>query len=142
MSRDELAVWARCLLTDRDALRPWDSFIPPDGLISEQAYALQGAVARLREDRGERVIGYKVGCTSRAIQDQLGIREPIFGRVFDTGCVPPGSRLSHHSYANLAIEGELAIRLSQDLPLGPLSDEEYNGAIGSIFPVIELHHYV
>ena len=27
-------------------------------------------------------------------------------------------------------------------PRGPLSDEEYNGAIGSVFPVIELHHYV
>jgi 2-keto-4-pentenoate hydratase len=96
----------------------------------------------LRVDRGERVIGYKIGCTSRAIQDQLGISEPIFGRVFDTGCLPTGPRLSHASYANLAIEGELAIRLAEDLPHGPLSDEEYTGAIGSVFPVIELHHYV
>ena len=41
-----------------------------------------------------------------------------------------------------AIEGELAIRLSRDLPLDPLTDEEYTRAIGSVFPVIELHHYV
>ncbi len=142
MSWDELAVWARYLLTDLDARRPWRSFVPPDGLTPERAYALQGEVARLREERGERVIGYKIGCTSRAIQDQLGIRAPIFGRVFDSGCIPAGPRLSHASYANLAIEGELAIRLSQDLPRGPLSDEEYTGAIGSVFPVIELHHYV
>jgi 2-keto-4-pentenoate hydratase len=142
MSGDELAVWARYLLTDLDARRPWRSFVPPDGLTPERAYALQGEVAWLREARGERVIGYKIGCTSRAIQDQLGIREPIFGRVFDTGCIPAGPRLSLASYANLAIEGELAIRLSRDLPRSPLSEEEYTGAIGSVFPVIELHHHV
>ncbi|MCI0555166.1 MAG: S8 family serine peptidase, partial [Anaerolineae bacterium] len=33
-------------------------------------------------------IGYKVGCTSLAVQEQLGMREPIFGRLFDTGCHP------------------------------------------------------
>ncbi len=136
-----LAVWARCLLADLDARRPWRSFVPPDELTPEQAYALQGEVARLREDRGERIIGYKIGCTSRAIQDQLGIREPIFARVFDTGCFPPASRLGHARFANLAIEGELAIRLSEDLPHGPLSDGDYVGAVESVFPVIELHHY-
>jgi 2-keto-4-pentenoate hydratase len=142
MSGDEQAARAGHLLTDLDARRPWRSFAPPAGLSPERAYALQGEVARLREERGEWVIGYKVGCTSRAIRDQLGISEPIFGRVFDTGCVPSGSRLAHARFAGLAIEGELAIRLSRDLPRGPLSDEEYLDAIGSVFPVIELHHYI
>jgi 2-keto-4-pentenoate hydratase len=142
MCCDELAAWARRLLDDRDSLRPWRTFTPPDGLTLERAYALQGEVARLREDRGERIVGYKIGCTSRAIQDQLGIREPIFGRVFDTGYFPAGSRLAHARFAGLAIEGELAIRLSRDLPDVPLSDEESIEAIGSVFPVIELHHYV
>jgi 2-keto-4-pentenoate hydratase len=142
MSRDELAIWACHLLADFDSLRPWRSFVPPEDLTPEQVYALQGEVARLREDRGERIIGYKIGCTSRVIQDQLGIREPIIGRVFDTNSFPAASRIGHARFANLAIEGELAIRLSQDLPSGPLSDEEYLGSVESIFPVIELHHYV
>jgi 2-keto-4-pentenoate hydratase len=142
MSRDELAIWARQLLADFDSVRQWRSFVPPDDLTAEQVYALQGEVARLRKNRGERIIGYKIGCTSRVIQDQLGIREPIFGRVFDTNCFPAASRLGHAGFANLAIEGELAIRLSQDLPRGPLSDEDYIGSVESIFPVIELHHYV
>jgi 2-keto-4-pentenoate hydratase len=141
MSRDELAIRARHLLADFDSLTPWRSFVPPDELTPEQAYALQGEVARLREDRGERIIGYKIGCTSRAIQGQLGIREPIFGRLFDTGCFPAESRLDHARFANLAIEGELAIRLSHDLPRSPLSDDDYIRAVESVFPVIELHHY-
>jgi 2-keto-4-pentenoate hydratase len=142
MTRDDPTAWARRLLDDYDSLRPWRTSGPPDGLTPEQAYALQGEVARLREDRGERIIGYKIGCTSRAIQDQLGIREPIFARVFDAGCFPAASRIEHARFANLAIEGELAIRLSRDLPRDALSGEESIEGIASVFPVIELHHYV
>lgn len=142
MSHDEPIDRARRMLADLDARRPWRSFVPPVGMTADQAYALQGEVARLREDRGERIVGYKIGCTSRVIQDQLGILEPIFGRLFDSGFYPSGSRLAHARFANLAIEGELAIRLSRDLPGEPLSDDEYHQAIGSVFPVIELHHYL
>ena len=142
MSPDEQGDWARRLLDDLDDRQPGRSFAPPEGLTTTQAYALQREVVRLREVRGENVIGYKIGCTSRAIQAQLGINEPIFGRLFDTGCYPAGSRLSHSHFARLAIEGELAVRLSRDLPGQPLSDDEYVQAIESIFPVIELHHFV
>ena len=138
----ELTVWARYVLADRDAHRPWQSFVPPAGLSLEQAYGLQGEVARLREERGERVIGYKIGCTSRAIQEQLGISEPIFARVFDAGCYATGSRLEHSRFANLAIEGELAIRLSPELPAGPSTDDKWTEAVATVFPVIELHDYV
>src|SRR2546423_11515936 len=94
MYEDELGRWAHDLLADLDARRPGRCFVPPEGLTTPRAYALQHEVVRLREARGERVIGYKIGCTSRVIQAQLGTREPIFGRVFDTGCFPSGSRLS------------------------------------------------
>jgi 2-keto-4-pentenoate hydratase len=141
-SQYDLSAGARRLLADFDARQPWRSFVMPKDLTAKQAYALQGEVSRLREGRGERVIGYKVGCTSRVIQEQLGTDEPIFGRVFDSGCFPPGSRLSHARFAGLAVEGEIAIRLSRDIPCHPLPDEGYTEAIGSVFPVIELHHLV
>ncbi len=127
---------------DYDARTPGERFAELIDLTTVQAYTLQAEIARLREHRGEKVIGYKIGCTSRPIQAQLGVKEPIFGRLFDTECCRSGVRLPAARYANLAIEGELAIRLSQDLPRHPLSDEEYSGAIGSVSPVIELHHYV
>jgi 2-keto-4-pentenoate hydratase len=55
-------------------------------LTTHEAYALQAEIARLREQRGERVIGYKVGCTSQTIQHQLGVNEPILGRLFEAEC--------------------------------------------------------
>ncbi|HKI17906.1 MAG TPA: hypothetical protein VKA15_08490 [Isosphaeraceae bacterium] len=141
MTNGEIGDWARNLLHGLDAPQPGWSFAPPAGLTMTAAYALQRAVVRLREARGERVIGYKIGCTSRVIQEQLGVHEPIMGHLFDTGCIPAASRISASRYARLAIEGELAVRLSRDLPGVPLPDELYLEAIESVFPVIELHHF-
>jgi 2-keto-4-pentenoate hydratase len=133
---------AERMLADYDARTQGKLFGELIGLTTVQAYALQAEIARLREVRGEKVIGYKVGCTSSSIQAQLGITEPIFARLFDTERHPSGVRLAAAQYSNLAIEGELAIRLLQDLPSSPMSDEEFTRAIMSVFPVIELHHFV
>jgi 2-keto-4-pentenoate hydratase len=95
-----------------------------------------------KESRAEEVTGYKVGCTSRAIQAQLAVSEPIFGRLFATECHPSGVRLSSSRFANLAVEGELAIRLGRDLSGSDISEEACRAAIEYVFPVVELHHYI
>src|SRR5947208_3210261 len=71
-----------------------------------------------------------------------GIGEPIFARIFDTGCFPCGATLSYRCYANLAVEGELAVRLGQAVSAPSGGVDECRAAITSVFPVIELHHYV
>jgi 2-keto-4-pentenoate hydratase len=130
------------MLADYDARTPNQVFAEPVALTTEHAYALQAEVARLREERGEKVIGYKVGCTSRVVQQQLGIGGPIFARVFDTGCFLSGEQLSFTRFANLAVEGELAVRLGEDVSASFAGADECRAAIASLFPVIELHHYV
>jgi 2-keto-4-pentenoate hydratase len=130
------------MLADYDARTQGQCTVEALDLTTAQAYALQAEIARLRVQRGEKVIGYKVGCTSRAIQMQLGVKEPIFGRLFDTECHPSGAHLSSARYANLAVEAEMGVRLSQDLSDAPLSAEACRDAIAELFPVIELHHYV
>jgi hypothetical protein len=55
---------------------------------------------------------------------------PIRGFVYETESYPSGAELSHASYTNLAIEGELAVRLGDGVE------------IVRVFPVIELHNYV
>ena len=64
-----------------------------------QAYALQSAVAELRRRRGERIIGYKVGCTSPTIRAQLGIDHCVSGRLYDSEQHPSGAVLSRTRYA-------------------------------------------
>jgi 2-keto-4-pentenoate hydratase len=133
---------ARRMLMDNDARTPNQIFRQPPTLTIDQACQLQGEIGRLREQRGEKIIGYKVGCISAAIQQQLGISEPIFGRLFATECHTSGARLSCANYANLAIEGEIAVRLREDVPATLRTDEDYMNCIDEMFPVVELHHYV
>jgi 2-keto-4-pentenoate hydratase len=139
---NDLQKLARGMLADFDARTPGQFLGESLDLTTADAYALQTEITRLREQRGERVIGYKVGCTSKPIQAQLGVDGPIFGRLFDTECHSTGVRLPCSRYANLAVEGELAVRLARDLPNEPDSAEDCQQAIAEVFPVIELHHYV
>jgi 2-keto-4-pentenoate hydratase len=141
MTTDRNAL-ARSMLADFDASKPGCALAEPIDLSIAEAYALQAEIGRLREARGEHLIGYKVGCTSRAVQAQVGVSEPIFGRLFDSGCHPVGARLSAATFANLAVEGEFAVQLACDVSGEDVSFDQCRAAIAAVFPVIELHHYV
>jgi 2-keto-4-pentenoate hydratase len=119
-------------LADYRARTPGTFFAEKDQprLTLADAYAVQAEVASLRAAEGEPVAGYKVGATGPGTRKQFGMDGPIRGFLYDTELYPSGATLSHASYANLAIEGELAVRLGDE------------AEIVRIFPVIELHNYV
>jgi 2-keto-4-pentenoate hydratase len=110
-------------------------------LTLAQGYELQFEVARLREQREERVAGYKIGCISRTMQAQLGLDQPVFGHVWETECHLTGSVIDAARYDGLAIEGEIAVRLASDVPSADWLREN-PGALGGGFVIIELHNYV
>ena len=95
-----------------------------------QAYDLQQAVSTLRVAAGDRVIGYKVGCTGPGTVAQFGIEGPIRGYLYESEIRHTGDELDMAAFAHLAIEGEMALRIGDD------------GQIAAAFPVIELHHFV
>lgn len=134
--------YARQQLDDYDAKTPGSMFSHKVSMTLPQAYAIQKATAQLREDRGESVCGYKVGCTSPAMQGQLGIDHPVFGRLFDSEQWSSGAELKPSQFAALAIEGELAVRMGADLPIGVVTAEAALGAVESAFVVVELHNYI
>lgn len=119
-------------LVDYRACKPGTFFAEVDrpDLSLEDAYSVQAEVAKLRGVSGEAVAGYKVGATGPGTRGQFGVDGPIRGFLYETELYPSGAELSHTSYANLAIEGELAVRLGE------------KAEIARVFPVIELHNYV
>ena len=129
-------------LKDYDSYQPGMLFAEGCVLDVSQGYELQNAVAKLRFQRGERLIGYKVGCTSSAIQEQLKITHRVRGFLFDTEQYESGVALSRQSFDNLAIEGELAIELSREPRDEDFADHLLPPCISRIFPVIELHNHV
>jgi len=107
-----------------------------------QAYTLQIQVAQLRLNRGEPLAGYKVGCVSEAVRRQLGLQKPVFGHVFSTEVYSTGAVLDPTRFEALAVEGEFALRISQDVPTSEWLQKHWGQAIASVFAVIELHNYV
>ena len=107
-----------------------------------EAYEIQRKVSALREQRGEAVIGYKVGCVSPALRESMGIYHPVLGRLFSSEQWPSGVRLEPTQFATPAIEGELAVDLTKDLRGPDISDPAILDAIGSVFVVIEMHNKV
>jgi 2-keto-4-pentenoate hydratase len=129
MTVDALQALAIRQLADYDANDPGTIFSSPDlHLTLGDAYRLQLLVARLREERGETLAGFKIGCVSRAVQEQLGIEHPVYGHVWRTELHPDRVALDRSRYTQLAIEGALAVRIGED------------GEIDAAFPVIELHN--
>ena len=116
---------------DYRAREPGTCFADPGFVLDlSQAYDLQHAVAALRVAAGDRVIGYKVGCTGPGTVAQFGMEGPIHGSLFDSEIRQTSDRLDMAAFAHLAIEGEMALRIGDD------------GEIAAAFPVIELHHLV
>src|SRR3972149_6658517 len=67
--------------------------IPPitksDGITSvETAYAIQTHWTNMRLARGEKIVGRKIGLTSKAIQQQLGVDEPDYGTLWRSSYYP------------------------------------------------------
>jgi len=110
---------------------PGGAFADPElSLTLDEAYAVQIEVARLRCAAGDAVAGYKVGCIGPGVVKQFGMSGPIHARLFCSEIRDSGDTLRYISYANLAIEGEMALRIGED------------HQIVAAFPVIELHHFV
>ncbi len=138
----QLEQWSARQLADYDAHTPGTLFAEGMVLNVAQGYQLQGAVADLRCRRGERIIGYKVGCTSPTIRKQLGIDHCVTGRLYDSEQYAAGASLSRSSFANLAIEGELAVELIREPLESDFLDGELPACVAKVIPVIELHHLV
>ena len=116
---------------DYRAGRPGTWFAAPGPAITlPDAYAVQDAVTRLRVQAGDVAVGYKVGCTGPGTTAQFGMTGPISGRLFRSELRPTGVVIEAQAHANLAIEGEMAVRIGPD------------GEPAEMLPIIELHNFV
>jgi 2-keto-4-pentenoate hydratase len=129
--RSEIQARAERQWHDYRAREPGTCFADPGFTLDlSQAYALQDAVVALRVCAGDRLIGYKVGCTGPGIVEQFGMEGPIRGCLFESEICKHRDAVMGDEFTNLAIEGEMAVQIGAD------------GTIAAVYPVIELHHFV
>ena len=130
------------MLRDYDARTPGTLFADGLRLSLTEAYGVQTQVAQLRELRGEHLTGYKIGCACPGNQDKNGLTHPVYGRLWSTEQHATNVTLPIDAFANLAIEGELAISLRHDVEPRQSSIQDIAEAVDEVFSVIELHNLV
>lgn len=142
LDNNTLDAIAHQMLADYDATDPGTVFADGLRLSIPDAWRLQTAVATLREQRGETVVGYKIGCVCAGNQKTMGLTHPVWGRLWSTERHGDGVALQKADFANLALEAEFAITLSRAVDLEKASPDELLAAVGAVYPVIELHNLV
>lgn len=138
---ERLHTTAARMLADYDAGAPGLIFAEGFRLDLPDAWRLQTMVTDLREARGEKVIGYKVGAVEPGNQKLLGVPHPVWGRLWDSELHDTGVALNKSDYANVSIEAEFAIILSRELKTG-MSIDELAASVEAVYPVLELHNLV
>lgn len=108
------------------------------GLTVEDAYAVQlHQVARWKHS-GRRIVGYKVGLTSMAMQQQLGVDQPDFGHLFDDMVLDASAPVSLDRYIAPRIEPEISFVLSKDLRGPCLTLEDVADAVDHAVVSLEI----
>lgn len=102
----------------------------------EEGYAAQ---RRLAEKLGAiPPFGFKIGATTKQMQEYLGLSGPVAGFVPATSPHPDGTALHFKDFLNPGVECEVGLRLARDLAPGPISREEALGAVAEVFSAIEI----
>jgi 2-keto-4-pentenoate hydratase len=104
-------------------------------LTLDDAYRIQLGLIDRRCAAGERQIGWKVGLTAAAIQQQFGCHEPVFGCILDS--VPSGHVFAPGDLISPGFENELCLRLGQDLS-GTVTPDQVRAAIAAVHPSLEI----
>jgi 2-oxo-hept-3-ene-1,7-dioate hydratase len=81
----------------------------------EDSYAISTMVAKHKIANGAKLIGHKVGLTSKAMQASSQINEPDYGHLLDNMMIADGAKVNHADYCVPRVEVELAFVLGKPL---------------------------
>jgi 2-oxo-3-hexenedioate decarboxylase len=85
--------------------------VSQSGADAATAYQIQEALVARRVSRGERLVGIKLGLTSRAKMAQVGVDQVIWGRLTDAMRIDDGGMVDTGRYIHPRVEPEVAFRL-------------------------------
>jgi 2-keto-4-pentenoate hydratase len=134
-----LAAVAEAIFTARETRKP----IPPintliDGADAVSAYAIQEANTKRWLAKGRRAVGRKIGLTSKAVQQQLGVDQPDYGVLWADGEVTEGEEVPANKFMQPRIEAELAFVLKSDLNIHDLVLSDVVSAVDLVYPAVEI----
>ena len=122
----------------RSALKALPADLAPKD--EAEGYRVQRVVHDLLLPQTGSLVGYKIGCTSKVMQQYLDIPHPCGGGVFARGVHESGVRLRAADFVRVGVECEIAVRLGRPLAAGqgPFTAGSVTSAIEAYLPAIEI----
>lgn len=125
--------------------RALETRVPIDPLIVDHpdlsiadAYRIQLAMASHRIAAGQRVIGKKIGVTSKVVMEMLKVDQPDFGHLLSGMAYADGAAISASQFIAPRAEGEIAFVMARDV-IGPgLTNADLIQAIDHVAPCFEI----
>lgn len=121
---------------ERRAVKPFTERFPE--LTLDDAYRIQLEYVERKKMEGARVIGKKIGATSKAIQSMFGVGQPDYGHLFDTMMYADGDTVPLERLLQPKVECEIAFVLKKDLTGPDVTAIDVIEATDYIVPAIEI----
>jgi 2-keto-4-pentenoate hydratase len=138
---DKILAAAQFIATARRSRAKLDA-LPADIVPADEAegYQVQRALHDLLRPQIGSVVGYKIGCTSKVMQEYLEIPHPCGGGVFEKGVHDSGVKLSASDFVRVGVECEIAVELARNLlpTEEPFTAEWMGEAVEAYYPAIEI----
>jgi 2-keto-4-pentenoate hydratase len=138
---DKILAAAKFIASRRRSRAQLDA-LPPDIAPTSEAdgYRVQRALHDLMRPQLGAVVGYKIGCTSKVMQEYLEIPHPCGGGVFEKGVHDSGVKLAASDYVRVGVECEIAVKLARDLlpAEAPFTAEWMGEAVEAYYSAIEI----
>ena len=107
-------------------------------LTLDDSYRVNLAITQRRVAQGEKQAGWKVGVTAKAMQQQMGVHQPVFGVLFESGHRDSGVKLNFADLIEPSVENELCITMGKTLRGPGITIEQTRAAIASVAPALEI----
>nr|VTO97473.1 2-hydroxyhexa-2,4-dienoate hydratase [Mycobacterium riyadhense] len=135
-TRDELAADLAQAERSREPIGPLTAAHPDIDVVD--AYEIQLINIRQRVAEGARVVGHKVGLSSKVMQQMMGVDEPDYGHLLDEMQVFEDVAVKAGKYLYPRVEVEVGFILSDDLPGSGCTEDDVLAATQALVPSIEL----
>jgi 2-oxo-3-hexenedioate decarboxylase len=107
-------------------------------LSIDEAYLVQEEIVRQKLEKGNKIIGPKMGITSEAKMKQMNVENPIYGFIFDYMVIKDGEHVHVSNYIHPKIEPEIGFVLGKDLQGPNVTTLDVLLATKYVFPAVEI----
>lgn len=120
----------------KQPIEPLSSIVPD--ITADDAYAIQLLQIASKQQEGKRIVGKKIGLTSKAMQQQFKVSEPDYGHILSDMVEVDGATISLNHFIQPKLEFEIAFVLKKNLYGPNITVEDVIEATDYIVPALEV----